>query len=256
METKKTQVKNKKGFITREEALIILKKYRKYFNKEIQNYLEALVELEISIFSDTSFMDEFYMLDDIYEIVKYSIYNRVNSRLRNVEGIEQNNLFISVHNESMFAYYKMLEEYEDNSFNIFEALLARKNEFSNEPKKPSIILLNSFNSLDIKIAEINSSILEIEGKDYDALAKIANSGKIKFLFHDIVTPTQLKENDKYELLRLKEELMELETKNNKKQDIVHTLDDVLSDEFCLTESMGKGVYMKKYPWIDIKKSFR
>ena len=86
METKKTQVKNKKGFITREEALIILKKYRKYFNKEIQNYLEALVELEISIFSDTSFMDEFYMLDDIYEIVKYSIYNRVNSRLRNVEG--------------------------------------------------------------------------------------------------------------------------------------------------------------------------
>lgn len=230
----------------------ILVKYKSYFNKEKYDYLESVLNLETSIFSDEEFSEIFCSLNDIYEIAKYNIAERTRKVLHSSELLNPQRLRYSVNNECASYHYQSSFEGEDDNIKLLEANLRRKSLFTKEEKKPIIKIFGPVDLLSLQYEESIGGTINIDGEIeimQKELAVTANPKKR----HDLENKINVLKLQKESIVRQNEPLKKYLDRRRKILTEVNTL---LCKEYKLDCDPLKidEAYVKKLSWIDIKRA--
>lgn len=73
-----------------DEMLYLVAKLSKYYKPEVVEYLKALVNLELSVFENQEFNEEFLKLDSYAKIFHYNLLNRAIKTIKEIDTIRFN----------------------------------------------------------------------------------------------------------------------------------------------------------------------
>ena len=130
------------GEFDKDEIFYTVAVLSKYYKPEVAEYLKALVNLEISVFSNEDFNDVFGRLDSYIKIAYYNIIFRSIELIKKIDTVTFNKdrLYIS----STFGDINVF--YQDNNSDTF-SLLATNYRFDKELSEKPMVRVHQINTI-------------------------------------------------------------------------------------------------------------
>ena len=118
-----------------DEMLFLVAKLSRYYKPEVVEYLKAVVNLELSVFENSEFNEEFLKLDSYAKIFYYNILNRAIKTIKEINDVafNKNNLKISSAFGELNVFY-----YGGSDNNNFSLLSTNFKLDNNKGEKPVI----------------------------------------------------------------------------------------------------------------------
>lgn len=247
------------------EKIEILKKY---YSKDVIDYLVDLINLNECILKDKTFLDEFGSMDFVYELMKFNLIGRIYKCIEKESSFDQDR-FISTE-----YYDKPIIDYvrEDNrSFDVVECDFRRRLAFDAEKDlKPNVVLKLVTDRQEERLEDLESQFLSKNSKRDFLIESIAllesSKPKTTNIFHKTSNNSQILELKKSieelddEIKKIRERQITEEKYGSVESDICNRVTELVLEDYGLKDeefekTVNKSI-VKKYKYIDIIKRLR
>lgn len=256
-----------KFYNKQKELLEKIEVLKKYYNKDIIDYLTSLVNLDECIIRDKTFMDEFGSYDFVYDLMKFNLIGRIYKRIGNEKDLIQNNFISNNLLDRPIIEYRR----EDNRLiSVVDCDFRRRLQFDSEKDiKPKIILKSVIDRTDELLEDLENQYLLRLSQKHDLIDEIAisedNKRKTVNLFHKVDSNQLIELKRRLELLedeikRIEDRLITVEKYGRVESEICNRVTDLVLDDFGLDDkdferTVNKSL-IKEYKYIDIIRRLR
>ena len=126
-----------------DEMLFLVAKLSRYYKPEVVEYLKALVNLELSVFENPEFNEEFLGLDSYSKIFFYNILNRAIKTIKEIDNVAFNKSKLKIN----AAFGELNVFYYGGSDNDNFSLLATNFKLENYKEDKPIIRVTQINKI-------------------------------------------------------------------------------------------------------------